>query len=206
MNSFSLLRQPGILRESARGSERIEIEDDLLQRREIFLTDSVNPDTMNSLLKQLMYLNRTDPERQITLYINSPGGEVQSGIAVYDYIRLMSAPLTTVCIGTAASMGAILFLAGETRLMTEHSRIMIHDPAPGGGSLEGMKPAEIETKLNELRKIQRVTCSIIARTTGRSETDILEKTRTDSWFNAQEALAYGLATGILQNDSRKETK
>lgn len=198
------LRQPGILRESSRGFERIEIEDDLLQKREIFLTDEVNASTMNSLLKQLIYLNRTDPGAEITLYINSPGGEVQSGLAVYDWMKLMTAPLKTVCIGTAASMAAILFLAGDTRLMTTNSRIMIHDPAPAGGSLAGRKPGEIAEQLEELRKVQAVTCTIISEITGQSEDIVYGKTQKDSWFNADEALAFGLATGILKGDNVDE--
>ena len=200
------IRQPGIIRESARGYDRFEIEDELFRSRELFLTDAVDSGTMNSLLKQLIVLNRTAPEQEITLYINSPGGEVQSGIAVYDYMKLMSAPLTTVCIGTAASMGAILFLAGQRRIVTQNSRIMIHDPAPGSGTLTGMKPAEIEDRLNELKKIQAVTCRIIAGATGRTEEEILSRTRTDSWFSAEEALAFGLATGIMEQDCRKENK
>ena len=199
-----ILRQPGILRESSRGFERIEIEDDLLQTREIFLTDEVNAGTMNSLLKQLIYLNRTDPDAGITLYINSPGGEVQSGLAVYDWMKLMPAPLKTVCIGTAASMAAILFLAGDTRLMTANSRIMIHDPAPAGGSLAGRKPGEIAEQLEELRKVQAVTCTIISEITGQSEDTVYGKTRKDSWFSAEEALSFGLATGIMKGDANHE--
>ena len=190
-------RQPCIIRENARGYERTEIEDELMLNREIFLTDPVSPDTMNSLLKQLMFLNRDDPAKEITLYINSPGGEVQSGIAVFDYMKLMSAPLTTVCIGTAASMGAILFLAGSRRIMTQHSRIMIHDPAPGGGSLEGMKPAEIQKRLENLKQIQDVICGIIAETAGRTPEEVMSITCEDSWFSAEEALEYGLATEIM---------
>ena len=191
--------QPCIIRENARGYERIEIEDELMQNREIFLTDPVSPDSMNSLLKQLMFLNRDDPDKMITLYINSPGGEVQSGIAVYDWMKLMPAPLTTVCVGTAASMGAILFLAGSRRIMTRHSRIMIHDPAPGGGSLEGMKPAEIEKRLDDLKQTREVICGVIAEAAGKTAQEIMSVTCEDSWFSAEEAIQYGLATEIMGN-------
>lgn len=196
--------QPCIIRENARGYERIQIEDELMQNREIFLTDPVSPDTMNSLLKQLMFLDRDDPEKEITLYINSPGGEVQSGIAVYDFMTLMSAPLTTVCIGTAASMGAILFLAGSRRIMTRHSRLMIHDPAPGGGSLEGMKPAEIEKRLNELKQSQDILCGIIAGAAGKTPEEVMSVTCEDCWFSADEALQYGLATEIMGSQKGNE--
>lgn len=192
------MREPCVVRESSRGYDLVCIEDEMMRSREIFLYGEVNAGSMNILLKQLMYLDREDPGRGITLYINSPGGEVQSGLAVYDWIRLMRSPLKTVCVGSAASMGAILFLAGKDRLMTEHSRLMIHDPAPGGGSLAGMKPDEIEERLEELKKIQDAICRIITETTGMPESDVRACTRKDTYYSASEAKAAGLATGIMK--------
>lgn len=197
MSMYSYATTPHIIKEGANGTFCVNIEDELLKSREIFLTDDVDADSMNSLIKQLMYLHKTDPDSEITLYINSPGGEVQSGLAAYDFMKLIRTPIRTVCIGTAASMGAILFLAGDRRVMMPNSRIMIHDPAPGGGSMAGMKPAEMEEQLTNLKKAQKVTCDIIAKTTGRSDKDVRSKTRKDSYFNADEAIAFGLATEIL---------
>lgn len=188
---------PYIIKETSRGIDCIRIEDELLKTREIFLTGTVDADTMNSLLKQLMYLNRDDPNKEITLYINSPGGEVSSGIAVYDYMKMMRAPLRTVCVVTAASMGAILFLAGDYREMSPHSQLMIHDPAPGGGSMQGMKPAQMEEHLKSLKKVQKVLCEIISKTTGKSLKEVKSKTQKDSYFDAEEAIEYGLATSIM---------
>ena len=154
---------------------------------------------MNSLLKQLIYLNKASPNEEITLYINCPGGEVSSGLAVYDYINLIPAPIKTVCVGTAASMGAILFLAGDKREMLVHSQLMIHDPAPGGGSLQGMKPEQLEENLKSLKKVQQVLCGIISEKTGKSVKEIQKITRKDTYFDAEEALSFGLATKIINN-------
>ena len=114
---------PNILRETARGIDIILLDDELFSNREIFFTDEVNTSSATLLLKQLMYLDRNGTGEEITLYINSLGGDVISGLAVYDFIRLMKSPVRTVCTGTAASMGAILFLAGEKRVMLPHTRL-----------------------------------------------------------------------------------
>lgn len=103
---------PNLIKETVRGMESFTPEDLLFSNREIFLTTGVDSDTSNQLIKQLMILEKQNQTEEITIYINSPGGEVVSGLVVYDYIQLMKAPIRTVCIGTAASMGAILFLAG----------------------------------------------------------------------------------------------
>ena len=118
-----------IIKETVRGFDVVTIEDELLRNREIFLTEEVNKSTSNELIKELMYLEMEDDSAEITLYINSPGGDVVSGLAVYDYLTLMKAPIRTVSIGCAASMGAILFLAGDKREMLPHTQIMIHDPS-----------------------------------------------------------------------------
>ena len=188
---------PCIIRETASGLNRVPIEDEMMRSREIFLTGEVDAESMGSLLKQLMFLNHESPDEEITLYINSPGGEVDSGFAVYDYIKVMPAPLRTVCVGLAASMGAILFLAAQKREMFPHSKIMIHDPAPGGGSLAGMKPAQLEDYLSSLKKVQKVLGDTIASATGQTRKWVLTKTKKDTYFDADEALKYGLATKII---------
>ncbi len=190
---------PNLIKESVRGIESLRPEDLLFTNREIFLTTGVDSDTSNELIKQLMILEKMDDNSEITLYINSPGGEVVSGLAVYDYIQLMKAPVRTVCIGTAASMGAILFLAGDKREMLSHTRLMIHDPAYGGGDMAGKKPHELQMYVDKLKQSQEIIAGIIASKTGKSLEEIYEKTREDSYFNAKEALEYGLATGIVDS-------
>ncbi len=189
---------PCILKESSRGYDRVEIEDALFMDRRIFLTKAVDASSMECLIKELLYLNNSDPKERITLYINSPGGEVNSGLAAYDLMNLIEAPITTVCIGEAASMAAILFLAGEERIIFPGSRIMIHDPSPGGGSLQGMKPDEIQEQLEDLKRCRDRLCSIIAEKTNKTMDEIRTKTRKDSYFTAEEAISFHLATKIAE--------
>jgi len=188
---------PNLIKESVRGMEVLTPEDLLFSNREIFLTTRVDSETSNNLIKQLMILEKMDNKAEITLYINSPGGEVVSGLAVYDYIKIMKAPVKTVCIGTAASMGAVLFLAGKKREMLAHTRLMIHDPAYSGGDMAGKKPHELQMYVDKLRQSQEIIAEIIAEKTGKTQEEIYEKTREDTYFNAEEAIGYGLATGIV---------
>lgn len=202
MKSVRLL--PNILEETSRGIQAIGIEDSLLKTREIFLTTEINSDSSADLLKQLIYLERVDDEKPITLYISSPGGEVTSGLAVYDYIRMMKSKVITVCIGTAASMGAILFLAGDERKMLPHTKIMIHDPSYGNASMGGMKPLEIRDRLDGLMKSRKILAEIIAERSGMNLKKVYEKTRRDSFLNAKEAIKIGIATEILERGKKDE--
>lgn len=185
-----------VLLETVRGYQAISLADELYRRRCLFLTEEVDAESANRLLKQLLLLETENPGEDITLYINSPGGDVYSGLAVYDMLTNMPCRVRTVCIGTAASMGAILFLAGEERVMLPHSQVMIHDPAYGGGDLGGRKPLELREKLDSLMQTRELLCGIIAERTGRSLDEIRERTGKDSYFNAQEAVEFGLATKI----------
>lgn len=202
MKSVRLL--PNILEETSRGIQAIGIEDSLLKTREIFLTTEVDSDSSADLLKQLIYLERVDEEKPITLYISSPGGEVTSGLAVYDYIRMMKSKVITVCIGTAASMGAILFLAGDERKMLPHTKIMIHDPSYGNASMGGMKPLEIRDRLDGLMQSRKLLAEIIAERSGMNLKKVYEKTRRDSFLNAEEAIKIGIATEILERGKKYE--
>ncbi|MCM1330692.1 MAG: ATP-dependent Clp protease proteolytic subunit, partial [Ruminococcus sp.] len=160
----------------------------------------VNAVSADNLIKQLMYLDSSNLG-EITLYINSPGGEVMSGLAVYDYIKIMKSPLKTVCIGDASSMGAILFLAGEKREMLPHSRILIHDPAYGHLDVSGKKPHEIQRGVDSLNKVRETLAEIISEKTGKSLDEIYEITAEDHYFTADEAIEFGLATGIFKGDN-----
>ena len=197
-----------IIKESAQGLNCVSPEDVLLTDRKIFFTSEVTSESCDELIKELMALN-TESDEEISLYINSPGGDVSSGLAVYDYTRIMRAPLRTVCIGTAASMGAIIFLAGSRRELLPSSRILIHDPSYGTGDIGGMKPHEIQTKVDKLMETRDMLASIISEVTGRPVDEILKVTREDSIYNAREAVEFGLATSIInprkehQNHARK---
>lgn len=189
---------PNVLKESARGIECIRLDDELFNSRTVFLTEPVDVQTSAELIKQLMHLEHEDNESEITLYINSPGGEVISGLAVYDYISAMKAPVRTVCIGTAASMGAILFLAGDKRQMLPHTRLMIHDPSYGHNDIGGRKTHEIQHELDKLNEARESLARIIANKTGKGIRTIYKLTANDTYYSAEEAVAFGLATEILR--------
>ena len=187
-----------IILESVRGLQPVAIEDELLKNREIFLTGKVDGESCNELIKQLVYLERKDPSKEITIYINSPGGSVQDGLAVYDLIMLLRSPVRTVCTGTCASMGAILFLSGKKREMMGHGKLMIHDPAFGGGhEMGGKKPHEIQTELDDLNRCRDALTKIIAERTGHAAEEIEKITVNDTYYTAEEAVEFGLATAII---------
>ena len=193
-----------VIIESQRGYEAIQIEDKLLtENREIFLTEGVTAESCNSLIKQLLYLEREDPGKEITLYINSPGGSVQDGLCVYDTIMLLKSPVRTVCLGTCASMGAILFLGGHKREMMEHGRIMIHDPAFGGQyNMGGKKPHKIAAELEDLNRCRESLAQIISERTKKSIEEIYEVTANDTYYSSTEAVEFGLATEIIQRGDK----
>lgn len=187
-----------VLKETVRGIDKIAIEDEFLENREIFLVDEVNDASSNELIKQLLYLERRDNTAQITLYINSPGGNVISGLAVYDCMRLMKSPVKTVCIGAAASMGAILFLAGDEREMLPHTRLMIHDPSFGRLDVSGKKPHELQQEVDSLSKVKETLAQIISEKTGKPLEEIYKITANDTFFDANEAIEFGLATAVCK--------
>lgn len=186
-----------ILKASVRGTDLIPLEDMLLEESEVFLVDEITPKSANLLIQKLIYLDSKDLG-EITLYINSPGGEVISGLAVYDYIKLMKSPVRTVTIGDAASMGAIIFLAGEQREMLPHTRILIHDPSYGHLDVSGKKPHEIQRGVDSLNKVRETLAEIISEKTGKGLEEIYGITAEDNYFTAEEAIEFGLATGIFK--------
>ncbi len=190
-----------IIMESVKGISLVPIEDELLKKRRIFLTDEVTAETTNEILKQLMYLENSECGDDITLYINSPGGDVVSGLALFDYISIMKKAVNTVCTGTAASMGAILFLAGKRRSMLPHTRLMIHDPSFGGGNFAGKKSHEIQRNLDKLNESRETLARIISGKTGRTLDEIYEVTADDTYYNVDEAIEFGLATDVYTCES-----
>ena len=185
-----------LLRESSRGIDRISVQDRLLLDRTILFTDEVSPESADELITTLWALELEDPSSPIKLCLNSPGGEVTSGLAAYDAIMNLKCPVDTLCIGTAASMASILFLAGRERTMYEHTRIMIHDPLLSG--LSGSRKAlELEEEAKRLMDMRQTIAEIIAERSGNPIKKILEKTRADCYLSAKDALAFGIATKII---------
>ena len=190
---------PEILKESAHGYDTISLPTDFLARREIFLTGTVDNTSMIEVIQQVLALNHEDPQKEITIYINSGGGSVESGFALVDVIKAIDAPVRTVCIGTAASMGAAIFLAGDTRQVLAHSSLMIHDPSFANLNIGGKKPHEVQALLDGLVSVKASLVSLIAERTHRDREEIAELMKTDTYFNAQEAKDFGIATEIIEH-------
>ena len=196
MSESAFIYQPQIIRETAEGLNRLDIRDDMLANRELELTCGVDADSCAAVIRGLLYLQRQDASAPVTLYINSPGGEVQSGLALYDVMQAVSCPVRTVCLGMAASMGALLFIAGDERLMLPHSRIMIHDPLIGGTGLAG-SALSVKARADDLMRIRGITASIIARHADMPLERVFELTATDTYFEAERALEAGLADRVI---------
>lgn len=189
---------PNILKETVRGIQPVAMDDEMLLSRNIFLIEPVTAQSSADLIKQLMYLENSQDNEPITLYINSPGGDVSSGLAVYDYIKTMQSPVNTVCIGMAASMGAILFLSGQTRSMLENSQVMIHDPSFAKNILSGSKPLEIQKQLDKLIDVRKTLVDIIVENSNMNEEEVYNKTKEDTYLTASEAMKLGIATEIIK--------
>ncbi len=187
-----------IIEQSARGYDTLSVEALLATKRRIFLTNPVDSDNCAEIIRQLMFFNSQDAAAEIVLYINTPGGEVDSGFAVYDTMRMIDAPVRTVCIGVCASMGALIYLGGERREMLPHSRLMIHDPSFGGGSYAGKKPHELQAEVNKLSETRDALCRVIAERTGRTFAEVCEKTATDTYFTPEQAIEFGLAHAVAE--------
>lgn len=186
-----------ILKETVRGIDLVPLNDEFFSSRELFLTSMIDQQSSCELIKSLVYLDRQD-NSEITLYINSPGGEVMSGLAVYDQISMMRSPVRTVCIGTAASMGAIIFLAGIRRQMYPHSQLMIHDPSYERNDISGLKPHEVRQELDKLKEVQKTVAEIISEKTGKPLREVYKLTANDTFFTAQEAVDSGFADEIVK--------
>lgn len=185
---------PDILKETCEGFVRCSVRDELFKAREIDCTGEINQESVYALTAQIRYLAREEPEKEITLYINSPGGEVTSGLALYDVMQAVRCPIRTICTGQAASMAAVLFAAGDKRDIMPHARVMIHDPRIMGGAGTAL---QLETISRELMKQREIIADILSEHTGKGTEEILALTGGDSYFSAQEAVAFGLADRVV---------
>ncbi|MCA6070424.1 MAG: ATP-dependent Clp protease proteolytic subunit [Endomicrobium sp.] len=173
----------------------------LLKDRIIFIgghDGSIATDSANVLIAQLLYLDSEDPGRDISLYINSPGGMVTAGLAVYDTIQFIKSPIITICMGMAMSFGAVLLAAGSKgrRYALTHSRIMIHQPLIYGGGLSGTV-SDIDIETRELVSTKQKLSEILAKHTGRTTEQVLKDTDRNHYMSAQEAKEYGLVDEVI---------
>ena len=195
MSEYAFVYQPQIIRETAEGLNRLDIRDEMLDQRVLELMTSVDAESCAVVIRGLLHLQRQDSTTPITLYINSPGGEVQSGLALYDVMQAVSCPIRAVCLGMAASMGALLFIAGDEREILPHSRVMIHDPLIGGGL--GGSALSVKARADDLMRIRDITGEVLARHTGMTLERVFELTAQDTYFEAEAAVEAGLADAVV---------
>jgi ATP-dependent Clp protease, protease subunit len=187
---------PYVIERSARGERSYDVFSRLLMDRIIFLGTPINDDVANIVIAQLLFLQADNAERDISLYLNCPGGSVSAGLAIYDTINFMSAPVNTICMGMAASMGAFLLSAGRKgkRSALPHSRIMIHQPSQHGG---GGMASDIEIQAREILYLKGKLNELMSKHTGKSVEVIERDTDRDRYMSAQEALDYGIIDNIV---------
>ena len=187
---------PIVIESSGRGERSFDIYSRLLRDRIIFLADQVTDQTASLVVAQLLFLESEDPDKDISLYINSPGGSVSAGMAIYDTMQFIRPQVSTICMGMAASMGAFLLAAGAKgkRYALPHSRIMIHQPL---GGAEG-QASDVEIRARQLTLIKRQMNEMMAGFTGRTYEELVRDTDRDNFMSAQEALAYGLIDKVYE--------
>lgn len=184
-----------VLIPDAKESREVEIDSLLLRDRVVFLGEAVRAESAIALIKQLLYLERVDPKAPITLYLNSPGGSVVDGMAIYDTIRRLSCPVHAVVAGMAASMGAVI-LSGCTkgeRAILRHGEVLLHQPL---GGQEG-QATDIEISTRRLLRMKQMLLGLLAENTGHPYAKLAEDCDRDYWMNAEESLAYGIIDKIL---------
>jgi len=188
---------PMVIEQSSRGERAYDIYSRLLKDRIIFLGSAINDEVANLLIAQLLFLESEDPEKDINFYINSPGGIVTAGLAIYDTMQYIKPDIATVCTGQAASMGAVLLAAGKhgKRYSLPNSRILIHQPM---GGFQG-QASDIEIQANEILRMKETLNQILANHTGKNIKQIKKDTDRDYFMNGAEAKAYGLIDHVIVN-------
>ena len=188
---------PYVIEQTSKGERSYDIFSRLLIDRIIFLSEDVNHASASLVVAQLLFLESEDPDKEIFLYINSPGGSITDGMAIYDTINYIKCPVSTICVGLAASMGAVLLACGTKgkRYATPNAEIMIHQPLISGG-LSG-QATEIKIHADHMVKTREKLNKILSERTGQSLETIMNDTERDNFMTAEEALKYGLIDGIM---------
>ncbi len=186
---------PMVIEQSGRGERAYDIYSRLLKERVVFLVGVVNEMTANLIVAQLLFLESENPEKDVSFYINSPGGSVSAGLAIYDTMQFIKPDVSTLCVGQAASMGALLLAAGNKgkRYALPNSRVMIHQPM---GGFQG-QATDIEIHAKEILYLRQRLNEILARHTGQDIKTIERDTERDNFFGAEEATKYGLVDKVL---------
>jgi ATP-dependent Clp protease, protease subunit len=192
---------PIVVEQTARGERSYDIYSRLLQERIVFVTGTIDDALANTVIAQLLFLERQDADRDIDLYINSPGGSVSAGLAMYDTMQLIKPNVATICAGLAASAASILLTGGAPgkRMALPYSKILIHQPWIGQ---IGGQATDIEIHARELVATRRLIAEIYERTTGKPVDDVLRDLERDFYLSATEALAYGIIDSVLHGNNR----
>ncbi len=190
---------PNVIEQTGHGERFYDIFSRLLNDRIIVLSDEVNDASASIVVAQLLFLDSQDSEKDIFLYINSPGGSITAGMAIYDTMQYVKADVSTICVGMAASMGSFLLAGGAKgkRIALPHSQILIHQPLIGGG-LSG-QCTDIKIHADQLVKTREMLNELLAENTGRSIEEIIRDTERDHYMTAQEALEYGIVDKIIKS-------
>ena len=186
---------PTVIEASSRGEKSFDIFSRLLRERIIFLGEEIDDDLANSVVAQLLVLDSENPEKDIMMYINSPGGVITAGLAIYDTMKHIRADVATICLGEAASMGAFLLSAGTKgkRMALPSARIMIHQPLGGARG----QATDIEIEAKEILRMKKELNTLLAEHTGQSVEKIYEDTERDNYMSAQQPVEYGLIDKVL---------
>ncbi len=197
MESNSLV--PYVIEQTSKGERSYDIFSRLLKDRIIFLSEDVNSASASLVVAQLLFLESEDPDKEISLYINSPGGSITDGMAIVDTINYIKCPVSTICVGLAASMGAVLLASGTKgrRFATPNAEILIHQPLIGGGGLSG-QTTEIKIHADHMVKTRDKLNKLLSERTGQSLETIVRDTERDNYMTAEEALKYGLIDEIME--------
>ena len=191
---------PYVVEQTSKGERSYDIFSRLLKDRIIFLAEDVNPTSASLVVAQMLFLESEDPDREISLYINSPGGSITDGMAIVDTMNYIKCPVSTICVGLAASFGAVLLANGEKgkRFATPNSEILIHQPLIGGqgGGISG-QATEIKIHADHMIRTREKLNKLLSEKTGQSIETIERDTERDHYMTAQEALEYGLIDGIM---------
>ena len=195
---------PIVIEQTSRGERSYDIYSRLLKDRIIFLGTGVDDNVANAIIAQMLFLESDEPDQDIYLYVNTPGGQVSSGMAIYDTMQYIKPDVQTICIGQAASMGALLLAAGANgkRFSLPHARIMIHQPS---GGFQGQH-TDIEIQAKEISRIREILDGIIATHSGQDPKKVRKDTERDHYMTGEEALKYGLIDKLITKRQEAEKK
>ena len=201
MNEIESALIPMVIEQTPRGERSFDIYSRLLKERVIFLSGPVDDYMSNLVVAQLLFLESENPEKDISIYINSPGGSISSGLAIYDTMQFVAPSISTLCIGQAASMGAILLAGGDKgkRFALPNSRIMIHQPLGGAGG----QATDIQIQAEEILGMKRRMSEILAHHTGKDVSDVERDIDRDNFMSPEQALEYGMIDEIIKSGAAR---